>query len=151
MASRPGLRVLVTGGVPDRTNPPPSLRSLAGGMLLQEADRGRVEAADLRAVTRRAPSEEEVASMLFAWRIAKHARSNAIVLARGGVTLGIGIRSHQPGRCGAGGRGRGGGGGGRCGAGLGRLLPVCRRGGGGGRGRHRCGDPAGWDRSATKR
>ena len=90
LASRPGLRVLVTGGVPDRTHPPPSLRSLAGGVLLQEADRGRVEAADLRAVTRRAPSEEEVAAMLFAWRIAKHARSNAIVLARGGVTLGIG-------------------------------------------------------------
>ena len=90
LASRPGLRVLVTGGVADRTHPPPSLRSLAGGVLLQEADRGRVGAADLRAVTRRAPSEEEVAAMLFAWRIAKHARPNAIVLARGGVTLGIG-------------------------------------------------------------
>ena len=65
-------------------------KQVSGGMLLQDADRGHVTAAELKTVTKRAPSPEELASLLFAWRIAKHVKSNAIVYARDGQTIGIG-------------------------------------------------------------
>ncbi len=65
-------------------------KQVSGGMLLQDADRGHVTAAELKTVTRRAPSEGELASLLFAWRITKHVKSNAIVYARNGQTIGIG-------------------------------------------------------------
>ena len=66
------------------------MRSIAGGLLVQETDQAALRASDLQLVSERAPSEGEVAAMLFAWRVAKHARSNAIVIARDGMTLGIG-------------------------------------------------------------
>jgi phosphoribosylaminoimidazolecarboxamide formyltransferase / IMP cyclohydrolase len=84
------LRLLVTGGLPDPTAPGRTLRSLAGGLLVQEQDRIAVGRDQLRVVTRRAPSEAEVADLLFADRVAKHVKSNAIVFARGGATVGIG-------------------------------------------------------------
>ena len=65
-------------------------KQVSGGMLLQDADRGHVTAAELKTVTKRAPSQEELASLLFAWRIAKHVKSNAIVYARNGQTIGVG-------------------------------------------------------------
>jgi phosphoribosylaminoimidazolecarboxamide formyltransferase/IMP cyclohydrolase len=67
-----------------------SLRSLAGGYLLQTADTGRVDEAALKAVTRRAPSAAETRDMLFAVTVAKHVKSNAIVYAKDGATVGIG-------------------------------------------------------------
>ncbi len=87
---RTALRLLATGGLPDPAAPGMTLRSLAGGYLLQTRDTGRVAAADLRTVTKRAPSEAELADLLFAFRVAKHVKSNAIVYAKGGATVGIG-------------------------------------------------------------
>ena len=66
------------------------LRQVSGGLLLQDADRARVSVADLKVATRRAPTEEELNSMLFAWKVAKHVKSNAIVYARDGQTIGVG-------------------------------------------------------------
>ena len=67
-----------------------SLRSVAGGYLLQGRDDGRVGAGDLKVVTKRAPSAAELADLLFAFRVAKHVKSNAIVYAKAGATVGIG-------------------------------------------------------------
>lgn len=66
------------------------LKQISGGLLMQDADRGRVREADLKVVTRRGPSAEEMRSLLFAWVVAKHVKSNAIVYARDGQTLGVG-------------------------------------------------------------
>ncbi|HEX9489984.1 MAG TPA: bifunctional phosphoribosylaminoimidazolecarboxamide formyltransferase/IMP cyclohydrolase [Stellaceae bacterium] len=87
---RTALRVLVTGGMPDPAAPGVTLRSLAGGYLLQSRDNGEVAAAQLKTVTQRAPTPREVADLLFAFRVAKHVKSNAIVYAKGGGTVGIG-------------------------------------------------------------
>jgi phosphoribosylaminoimidazolecarboxamide formyltransferase/IMP cyclohydrolase len=84
------LRVLRTGGLPDSVAPGMTLRSLAGGYLLQTRDNGRVGASDLKTVTKRAPSARELEDLLFAFRVAKHVKSNAIVYAKVGATVGIG-------------------------------------------------------------
>ncbi len=57
---------------------------------MQDKDTGRVAASDLRIVTKRAPTEAELADLLFAWRVAKHVKSNAIVYAKDGATVGVG-------------------------------------------------------------
>jgi phosphoribosylaminoimidazolecarboxamide formyltransferase/IMP cyclohydrolase len=67
-----------------------TLRSVAGGYLLQSRDNGRVRAEQLKAVTKRAPTPDELADLIFAFRVAKHVKSNAIVYAKGGATVGIG-------------------------------------------------------------
>jgi phosphoribosylaminoimidazolecarboxamide formyltransferase/IMP cyclohydrolase len=82
--------VLVTGGMPNPAAPGKSFRSVAGGILIQERDRLQVGRDGLRTVTRRAPSEAEIADLLFAEKVVKHVKSNAIVFARGGATVGIG-------------------------------------------------------------
>jgi phosphoribosylaminoimidazolecarboxamide formyltransferase/IMP cyclohydrolase len=87
---RTALRVLVAGGVPDPSAPGMTLRSLSGGYLLQSRDNGAVAAAQLKTVTKRAPTPQEIADLLFAFRVAKHVKSNAIVYAKGGATVGIG-------------------------------------------------------------
>jgi phosphoribosylaminoimidazolecarboxamide formyltransferase / IMP cyclohydrolase len=89
-ARKKNLRLLLTGGLPDPATPGVALRSVAGGLLVQSRDAGRVDAAALRVVTRRAPTPRETADMLFAFRVAKHVRSNAIVYAKDGATVGIG-------------------------------------------------------------
>ena len=88
-AAKPNLRLLLTP-LPDPAAPGRVIRSVAGGILAQDRDAARVARADCRVVTQRAPSEEEWADLLFAWRVAKHVKSNAIVYARGGRTVGIG-------------------------------------------------------------
>jgi phosphoribosylaminoimidazolecarboxamide formyltransferase / IMP cyclohydrolase len=67
-----------------------SIRSVAGGALVQSVDHGMVDLAGAKVATKRAPSEEERADLAFAWRVAKHVKSNAIVFAKGGVTVAIG-------------------------------------------------------------
>ncbi|MBS0642742.1 MAG: bifunctional phosphoribosylaminoimidazolecarboxamide formyltransferase/IMP cyclohydrolase [Proteobacteria bacterium] len=84
------LRLLLTGGMPDPASGGLAYRGLAGGFLAQTRDNGRVSAADLKVVTKRAPTEAELADMLFAFRVCKHVKSNAIVYAKGGATVGIG-------------------------------------------------------------
>lgn len=66
------------------------VKQVSGGLLLQDADLGRVSASEVKTVTKRAPTQEELASLLFAWKICKHVKSNAIVYARSGQTLGVG-------------------------------------------------------------
>ncbi len=66
------------------------VKQVSGGMLLQDADRGRVTRAELKAVTQRKPTDEELASLEFAWKVCKHVKSNAIVYARNGQTVGVG-------------------------------------------------------------
>ncbi|MGO8719756.1 MAG: bifunctional phosphoribosylaminoimidazolecarboxamide formyltransferase/IMP cyclohydrolase [Acidobacteriaceae bacterium] len=68
----------------------PVMKYVSGGLLLQDADRGRVEAGDLKIVSKRPPTQDEIDALLFAWRVSKHVKSNAIVYARNGQTLGIG-------------------------------------------------------------
>ncbi len=90
LAARRNLRLLLTGTLPDPGEAGVTLRSIAGGLLVQSRDAGRVGRADLRVVTRRAPSDAEVDDMLFAFTVCKHVKSNAIVYARSGATVGIG-------------------------------------------------------------
>ena len=89
-AAKKNLRLLLTEGLPDPAAPRLAWRQVAGGFLVQDHDTGRVAGDDLHIVTRRAPSEAERADLLFAWRVAKHVKSNAIVYAKDGATVGIG-------------------------------------------------------------
>jgi phosphoribosylaminoimidazolecarboxamide formyltransferase / IMP cyclohydrolase len=84
------LRLLVAGALPDPNAPGLGFRSLAGGILVQQHDRLAAGRDGLRTVTRRAPSEAEIADLLFADMVAKHVKSNAIVFARDGAAVGIG-------------------------------------------------------------
>jgi len=90
LVRRTTLRLLVTGGVPDPAAAGNGIRSVSGGILVQERDRLCVGPDALRTVTRRAPSEAEITDLLFADKIVKHVKSNAIVFARGGATVGVG-------------------------------------------------------------
>ncbi len=90
LARKKNLRLLVTGGVPDAGAPGVTFRSVAGGFLAQSRDAAQVSPNALKTVTRRAPSDQEREDMLFAFRVAKHVKSNAIVYAKQGATTGIG-------------------------------------------------------------
>jgi phosphoribosylaminoimidazolecarboxamide formyltransferase / IMP cyclohydrolase len=90
LARKSALRLLLTSGLPDPKAAGWNLRSVAGGLLVQERDGVSVEADALKVVTKRAPSEAEIADLLFADTVAKHVKSNAIVFAKGGATVGIG-------------------------------------------------------------
>ena len=90
LAKKQNLRVLSAGALPDPRAPGMTLRSLAGGYLLQTRDDGRIGDDDLKVVTKRAPTAAERADLLFAFRVAKHVKSNAIVYAKHGATVGIG-------------------------------------------------------------
>ena len=100
LAAKPGVRVLVTeepeepfvdaDGDGSHRDASLDLRSVGGGVLVQEADHDAVTADDLDVVTRRAPTPSELTDLLFAWRIVRFVKSNAIVYVRGGATLGIG-------------------------------------------------------------
>lgn len=84
------LRVLLTGGLPDPASPGINFRSLAGGFLAQTRDAGRITAEHLKTVTQRPPTEAELKDLLFAFRVCKHVKSNAIVYAKACATVGIG-------------------------------------------------------------
>jgi len=90
LARKKNVRLLLTGGLPDPAAPGRTIRTLAGGFLAQSRDAGRIGRADLRVVTRRAPTEAELDDLLFAFRVCKHVKSNAIVYARDAATVGIG-------------------------------------------------------------
>ncbi|HEX6977950.1 MAG TPA: bifunctional phosphoribosylaminoimidazolecarboxamide formyltransferase/IMP cyclohydrolase [Alphaproteobacteria bacterium] len=90
IAEKKNLRLLLTGGVPDPAAGGLTVKSLAGGYLAQSRDNGRITDADLKVVTKRAPSAAERADLLFAFAVAKHVKSNAIVYAKNGATVGIG-------------------------------------------------------------
>jgi phosphoribosylaminoimidazolecarboxamide formyltransferase/IMP cyclohydrolase len=89
-ARKKNLRLLLTGDLPDPRRPNLVLKSIAGGMLVQSRDGGAVGRDDLQVVTKRQPTNRELADCLFAWTVAKHVKSNAIVYANGSATAGIG-------------------------------------------------------------
>ncbi len=84
------LRLLLANGLPDPEARGRTVKSVAGGLLVQDRDFGRIEKDDLRVVTKKTPSDTELEDLLFAWRVAKHVKSNTIVYARDGMTVGIG-------------------------------------------------------------
>ena len=89
-AARKNLRLLTTGALPDPAAAGLAFRQVAGGFLVQDRDNGRIGAADLTVVTKRAPTPAEIEDLLFAWKVAKHVKSNAIVYVKGGATVGVG-------------------------------------------------------------
>ena len=90
LAGKPNVRVLSVGDLSRTPSDELEYRSIAGGLLSQTRDLARVSAADLTVVTKRGPTDQETADLLFAWRVCKFVKSNAIVMAREGATLGVG-------------------------------------------------------------
>jgi phosphoribosylaminoimidazolecarboxamide formyltransferase / IMP cyclohydrolase len=89
-ARKKNLRLLLTGDLPDPARGGLVVKTIAGGYLVQSRDSGQVSREMLKTVTKRAPTEAELADCLFAWTVAKHTKSNAIVYAKDGSTAGIG-------------------------------------------------------------
>ena len=89
-AAKKNLRLLTTGALPDPRAGGLAYRQVAGGFLVQDRDNGHIGAADLKVVTKRAPSPAEIRDLLFAWNVAKHVKSNAIVYVRDQATVGVG-------------------------------------------------------------
>ena len=89
-ATRVNVRVLECGALPRATGTGFDYRRVTGGLLVQDRDTGSAAEADLEIVTRRAPSEAEMRDLLFAWKVVKFVKSNAIVYCRDGMTIGIG-------------------------------------------------------------
>jgi phosphoribosylaminoimidazolecarboxamide formyltransferase/IMP cyclohydrolase len=90
LARKKNLRVLATKTLPDPAAPGLVIKTVAGGFLLQSRDTGRVTRDALTTVTKRAPTEAELEDLLFAFRVAKHVKSNAIVYVKDGATVGVG-------------------------------------------------------------
>lgn len=89
-AKKKNLRLLVTGGLPDLRKTSLTYRQVAGGMLVQDKDTGFVTMEDLKVVTKRAPTDAEMTDLMFAWKVAKHVKSNAIIYVKDGATVGVG-------------------------------------------------------------
>ncbi|MFP5480522.1 MAG: bifunctional phosphoribosylaminoimidazolecarboxamide formyltransferase/IMP cyclohydrolase [Alphaproteobacteria bacterium] len=89
-AAKKNLRLLTTGALPDPKAKGLAFKQVAGGFLVQDRDAGYVSASDLKVVTKRAPSEAEMRDLMFAWTVAKHVKSNAIIYVKDGATVGVG-------------------------------------------------------------
>ena len=89
-SKKKNLRLLLTGGLPDPKRGGQSIAVIAGGILVQDRDNGFITPDQLKVVTKRQPTEQEIADCLFAWTVAKHVKSNAIVYAKDRATAGIG-------------------------------------------------------------
>jgi phosphoribosylaminoimidazolecarboxamide formyltransferase/IMP cyclohydrolase len=89
-AKKKNLRLLLTNGLPDPKRGGQNISVIAGGILVQDRDNGFVTPDQLSCVTKRQPTDRELADCLFAWTVAKHVKSNAIVYAKDGATAGIG-------------------------------------------------------------
>ena len=89
-AAKKNLRLLLIDELPNPRRGGLQVKPIAGGLLVQSRDNGAISAADLKVVTKRAPTEQELKDCLFAWTVARHVKSNAIVYARDGATAGIG-------------------------------------------------------------
>ena len=90
LARKDNVRVLACGDWPAEPLPGLDYKRVNGGLLVQERDVGRVSRDDLRVVSKRQPSEQELSDLLFAWKVAKFVKSNAIVYVRDGMTIGVG-------------------------------------------------------------
>jgi phosphoribosylaminoimidazolecarboxamide formyltransferase/IMP cyclohydrolase len=89
-ARKKNLRLLVTGDLPDPRRGGLAVKPITGGLLVQTRDNGAISQDDLKVVTKRAPTDRELEDCLFAWTVARHVKSNAIVYAKDGATAGIG-------------------------------------------------------------
>ncbi|MCW1401558.1 bifunctional phosphoribosylaminoimidazolecarboxamide formyltransferase/IMP cyclohydrolase [Novosphingobium sp. MW5] len=89
-AKKKNLRLLLTGDLPDPRRGGLAVKPITGGLLVQTRDNGAISEADLKVVTKRQPTAQELKDCLFAWTVARHVKSNAIVYAKDGVTAGIG-------------------------------------------------------------
>ncbi|GGE04651.1 bifunctional purine biosynthesis protein PurH [Tsuneonella deserti] len=89
-AKKKNLRLLITDGLPDPRRSGQTMAVIAGGILVQDRDNGAISRNDLKVVTKRVPTEQELSDCMFAWTVARHVKSNAIVYAKDGVTAGIG-------------------------------------------------------------
>jgi phosphoribosylaminoimidazolecarboxamide formyltransferase/IMP cyclohydrolase len=89
-AAKKNLRLLTTGALPDPRAKGLAFRQVAGGFLVQDRDSGQISPADLKVVTKRAPTEAELHDLRFAWTVAKHVKSNAIIYVKDGATVGVG-------------------------------------------------------------
>ena len=90
LGAKKNMRLLLAGGVPDPRAPGTAFKSIAGGLLVQSRDSAVIDEVQLKTVTQRMPSATELRDLHFAWRVAKHVKSNAIVYAKYGATVGIG-------------------------------------------------------------
>ena len=90
LAEKPNLRLLVTGAMPDPAAQAVKIKSVAGGFLAQSRDNGAISADDLTIVTSAKPTSGQIDDMMFAWRVCKHVKSNAIVFAADRCTVGVG-------------------------------------------------------------
>jgi phosphoribosylaminoimidazolecarboxamide formyltransferase/IMP cyclohydrolase len=90
-AAKPNLRLLTLGELPDPVTAGHDIKWLQGGFLAQDRDTAKLLPTQLHLATRRAPTDVELADLAFAWQVVKHVKSNAIVLARDGATVGIGM------------------------------------------------------------
>jgi phosphoribosylaminoimidazolecarboxamide formyltransferase/IMP cyclohydrolase len=90
LSTKKNLRLLLAGGLPDPAAPGLTFKSVSGGFLTQTRDNGRTGGNNLKIVTKRKPSDGEIADMLFAFTVGKHVKSNTIVYAKDGQTAGIG-------------------------------------------------------------
>ncbi|MEM7214598.1 MAG: bifunctional phosphoribosylaminoimidazolecarboxamide formyltransferase/IMP cyclohydrolase [Pseudomonadota bacterium] len=90
IAAKKNLRLLITGGLPDPSGKGLSVKTVAGGLLVQDRDNRVIDDLDLQVVTKVQPTAEQLADMKFAFQVAKHVKSNAIVYAKGLATVGIG-------------------------------------------------------------
>lgn len=90
VAAKENVRLLECGQWPDQRPGGFDYKRVSGGLLVQDRDNGRVSAGELRVVTKRAPSDHEVEDLMFAWKVAKFVKSNAIVYARDLMTIGVG-------------------------------------------------------------
>ena len=89
-AKKKNLRLLLTGSLPDPKRGGLQVKPITGGLLVQSRDNGFVPDSDFKIVTKRAPTDQELRDCRFAWTVAKHVKSNAIVYAKDGATAGIG-------------------------------------------------------------
>ena len=90
LAGKKNLRLLLTGGLSDPKSKGLAVRSISGGLLVQSRDNGSIDDLELKVVTKRQPTAQELSDLKFAFRVAKHVKSNAIVYAKNGATVGIG-------------------------------------------------------------
>ncbi|EJJ25679.1 bifunctional phosphoribosylaminoimidazolecarboxamide formyltransferase/IMP cyclohydrolase [Rhizobium sp. CF142] len=90
VARKPNLRLLSAGGLPDARAAGITAKTVSGGLLVQSRDNGMVEDLELKVVTKRAPTAQELEDMKFAFKVGKHVKSNAVVYAKDGQTAGIG-------------------------------------------------------------
>ncbi|WP_225026212.1 bifunctional phosphoribosylaminoimidazolecarboxamide formyltransferase/IMP cyclohydrolase [Xinfangfangia pollutisoli] len=89
-AAKKNLRLLTTEGLPDPKQGMLAFRQVSGGFLVQDSDVDSITPADLKVVTKRAPTAQELEDLFFAWKVAKHVKSNAIVYVKDGATVGVG-------------------------------------------------------------